>query len=478
MAVASLVCPHCEKPVELQVSGVTRSRPCPECGEMLMLQVAEKGNKTKRRALLMGGGTPKVEAERSINLRTTKKLAHDPLATPAVAAKAPILDTADALPPPPTPKSHRARAFEPKLIMADYKSPPSSPDKESGTEKNTIAGDRVPTTDSLPRPMVLEPSHEPQLLFGDAFDRMRMDPEVREFRHRLIMGSSVVAFVIMVVLLVHYFSGSPRLAKIIVEKPSEVQTLIPQEPEQAPVPPGSLVFKPPGKEDFQKATTGLTDASPRSSNPLSMDAALSIEVLRKFLSAKTWKERLQWVRPTTNIASMMETFYSKHADGPVFFENIVESPTDNAGFYEHTVVLQGGGIRQVSVEKIDKGHRVDWISFVGASEMSWSEFKNEKPTSPVVMRVMVANGFYYENQFGSPQVLKCLELRTISEPGAEMIYGYLEKGSAMTRQIEYWISQNKEVAIPLTLRLKYPTNAPSDRQVWVTEIVRQGWLPD
>jgi len=478
MAVTSLVCPHCEKPVKLQVSGVTRSRPCPECGEMLMLQVAEKGNKTKRRALLMGGGTPKVDAERPINLPTAKKQPGEPLANQATPAKAPTQDSADTLSSPPKAKSQRARAFEPKMIMADYKSPTSTTDKEPHTEINTSGGDRIPTTDSLPRPMVLEPSHEPQLLPGDAFDRMRMDPEVKEFRRRLIMGSSAVAFVIVLVSVFHYFSGAPREAKINVVTPVEEPVFMPPEPEQDPVAAGSLIFKPPGKEDFQKATTITAEASPRSSTSLSMDASLSVEVLRKFLAAPTWKERLQWVRPTSNIAAMMEGYYRKHADGPVLFESIVEAPTDKDGFYEHTVVLQGGVKRPAFVEKSARGHRVDWISFVGAGEMSWSEFKNEKPTSPILMRVMVTNGFYYEHQFGSPKVLKCLELRTISEPGAEVIYGYLENESAMTRQIEYWLRQNKDAAIPLTLRLKYPTNSPSDRQVWVTEIVRQGWLPE
>ncbi|MCB1209656.1 MAG: hypothetical protein KDK97_10035, partial [Verrucomicrobiales bacterium] len=53
MPVTRITCPHCESAVELQVSGVTRSRACPKCGEMVILQVAEKDQKVKRRALLM-----------------------------------------------------------------------------------------------------------------------------------------------------------------------------------------------------------------------------------------------------------------------------------------------------------------------------------------------------------------------------------------------------------------------------------------
>ena len=53
MPVAALVCPHCEHPVELQVTAVTRSRPCPSCEKHIMLQFAQKQGKMKRKALLI-----------------------------------------------------------------------------------------------------------------------------------------------------------------------------------------------------------------------------------------------------------------------------------------------------------------------------------------------------------------------------------------------------------------------------------------
>lgn len=60
MPVVSLVCPHCESPVEIQISAVTRSRHCPHCGKTLMLQVAEKGTGALRKALLVA---PKPAAD-------------------------------------------------------------------------------------------------------------------------------------------------------------------------------------------------------------------------------------------------------------------------------------------------------------------------------------------------------------------------------------------------------------------------------
>lgn len=60
MPVVSLICPHCETPVEIQITAVTRSRHCPDCGKTLMLQVAEKGTGALRKALLVA---PKPAAD-------------------------------------------------------------------------------------------------------------------------------------------------------------------------------------------------------------------------------------------------------------------------------------------------------------------------------------------------------------------------------------------------------------------------------
>ncbi len=53
MPLQKTVCPHCEKNVEFNVTSVTRSRDCPECGKPILLQLASKGAGQKHKALLM-----------------------------------------------------------------------------------------------------------------------------------------------------------------------------------------------------------------------------------------------------------------------------------------------------------------------------------------------------------------------------------------------------------------------------------------
>lgn len=64
MPAVLFVCPHCEKQAEVQVTSVTRSRPCPHCSEFVVLQVSCKDRKSKRRALLIAPpGSPVVADE-------------------------------------------------------------------------------------------------------------------------------------------------------------------------------------------------------------------------------------------------------------------------------------------------------------------------------------------------------------------------------------------------------------------------------
>lgn len=438
---------------------------------MLMLQVAEKGKKARRRALLMGGTLPEVPVERTISLPIDKLPPEPPetASTPPLAS-APIIES-EALPPAAS-KSQRATAFTPSR-SAEAPTLAAGPGLIDADEEA-----RPPTTGSLPRPLVLEPSHEPQVLAGDAFDRMRMDPEVKEFRRRLITGTSFVAVILVIVILVNWLAGgsleeAPAKASTAATEDGAPAVTAPEHDEPPPVPAGTLVFKAPGRGEFQRVEASGTGLS---SSQMSMEASLSAQVLRQFLAAPTWKERLAWCRPLPGLEEQMQAFYAAHADGPVPFDNIIESREVDGGFFQHTVVFEGGGRRQAHVQQTPKGARVDWASFVGAGEMNWSDLLAQRPAAETLVRVMVKEGFYYENQFGSPRILKCLELRNVAEPGAPMIHGYVDRNSSVALKIEAWQRQAEGVDLPMVLRLKYPVDSRSDRQVWVADAICKGWL--
>lgn len=346
-------------------------------------------------------------------------------------------------------------------------------------------GEAPTTTTTLNRP---EPSHEPQPLPGDVFERMRMDPEIHQFRQRLVIGSIVVGVIVLLLVGLFLFQsskeqeaketfvaanggeatfsdvtkkGNPEGAGISMVTPVETQP---------PVNPGSLVFRPLGSNELKTA-----QSQPAVEVVNLAKLADAEEALRKFLQATDWKQRVLLVRNKLRAAPLMDIYYSNNADGPMAFDSIIEGVEVSPEFAKFVVVFQGGLRRTAIVEHTNVGPRVDWESFVGAGEMAWSAFLEAKTATPKLFRVLVSPAGHFENQFGDPSVLKCYSLRNISEPGAKVVYGYVDKTSALAKELDYYLQQSGDETVPMILQLKFPMDATVDFQVWIQQFVQEGW---
>ena len=407
MPLVSVVCPHCESAIEFQVTHVTRSRPCPECGNVVMLQVAEKSARVKRKALLM--------------------------------------------------------------------------DTQVKTETDTQDGSR---TSDLP--------YEPQPLTGEAFDRMRMDPEIQRMRQRLVTGGAVVLGLVVIAAVLHFTGVFERLAakKEFEEKfgtkgesgllpGSEGESFgysvaQPKKPEPAPEPEpppvsGKLVFS--GLERTKdKSRTPAKDKKEPFSDQRS--------VVENFLKAGSLDQRRMWVADRQAVEPLMVDYYQKRGDHAVRYSRLGTSSSAGQRASEHEVVLETGEVRLATVVEDGDGFRLDWPSFVAWGEMSWEDFRAAKPVAPVLMRVKAAPGGRFENQFGDPSWLRCVNLTHVDDPSGAIVFGYVEKTSDLGRKVDYWLSLGDGQPMPMTLRLKYPADAFSDSQVWITEVVSVGWVVD
>ncbi len=366
-------------------------------------------------------------------------------------------------------------------------------EKSTKTKRRALLMNQAepPTTTSLTRSK-LASSQEPQPLPGDAFERMRMDPEIQTFRLRLLLGVSLVAGVVIILLVLSLYqaaqeqeamkqsfgsvdakTASAEAGKDGAAKSSSITSMIPPDEVMPPVTTGNLVFRPPGSEELKMASAA-PDRSDSTENLARLAAAE--EVLGKFLQAENWMQRLLLVRNQLRVASLMSIYYAKNADGPMLFDSIVEATELSPQFSEHVVVFEGGGRRLATVEQTAQGPRVDWESFVGAGEMAWSDFLETKPAVPKLFRVLVSPAGHFENQFGDPALLKCYSLRNISEPGAKVVYGYVDKQNPLAKELDYWLQQNNDATVPITVRLKFPLDALVDFQVWISHVVHAGWV--
>ena len=90
--------------------------------------------------------------------------------------------------------------------------------------------------------------------------------------------------------------------------------------------------------------------------------------------------------------------------------------------------------------------------------------------------VLVSPAGHFENQFGNPAALNCYSLRNISEQGAKVVYGYVDKSSSLAKELDYWLQQSDDATVPMVLRLKYPFDSAVDFQVWIHQFVQAGWV--
>src|SRR4051812_28824512 len=58
MALRQIKCPHCEHEVELDVTSVTESRECPNCGKPIVLQLSTKQKRARRTVLMVPSVDP------------------------------------------------------------------------------------------------------------------------------------------------------------------------------------------------------------------------------------------------------------------------------------------------------------------------------------------------------------------------------------------------------------------------------------
>lgn len=343
--------------------------------------------------------------------------------------------------------------------------------------------------DQAPEEKVSELPYEPQPLTGEAFDRMRMDPEIQRMRSRLIVGGLAVFGLVALAAILHFTGLLDKLSakKEFADKYGNVEqtaTVAQDEafgfsvPEKKSEVPDEMPERPiSGKLIFSGLDRGPSEGG-RIKGAKSTPFSDQRIVLENFLNAPDLNQRLPWVANRSVVEPAMKQYYQKRGDRPVDFDRLGKSSTAGDVATEHEVVLSGGEIRLATVVETPEGYRVDWPSFVALGEMEWSDFLAAKPSQPVLFRIKASPGGHFENQFGDPSWFRCVNLTHIDDPTGGIVFGYVEKSSNVGREIEHWLDLSGGQPIPLTVRLHFPSDAFSDKQVWITELVSSSWVTD
>ncbi|WP_029190464.1 hypothetical protein [Verrucomicrobium spinosum] len=442
MPLARLDCPHCESPVEVNVTTVTRSRECPSCGRMIMLQFTTKTSRVKHKALLtnlmeMGeGGSVAVMAKAS----SRPVVAAQPASSIAVAAPVKAV-----VPPPARPVA------VPAMAVAVTPAP-----KPATAQVLVPAADLPPV---MPRP-----------LEGDLRNRLEHDPEVKSSARSLIWGLGIVLFLLAIAVLGKTQNWWDEVARgwEVFHATYMKEQLIPS----APASSGS------GAERKDGSDSG----APVKASSWNREQEEAMTTLKSFLAAKDLDERKKFMRDASVLEKSLKDYYSRQSDGPVPFSRVelVEAEPQGPHTYLFAVVDAEGNRRNAMTLRPEPGapYVVDWGSFVLYSEMDWAKFMAEKPTRPVYFRLQVVPAEHYNYNFPDSQRMLCLKLVNPAQKGAPELYGYCVRTSTVGRTLEYLTKKNFGEATAMIVKLRYPSPEESDsvNQVWIDEVVTEGWI--
>ena len=195
-------------------------------------------------------------------------------------------------------------------------------------------------------------------------------------------------------------------------------------------------------------------------------------IARQFLEAKSVEDMLPLVRDRAKVEPKMRAYYTKgvkpaglgqfNTSGSVVYRGNLSAVSVRTGDFE---------IKQLAFIRTPEGLKIDWESYVGWSEMSWTRFIEEKPENPVLFRTKLVKTDYYNFQFSSDVEWRSFQLTSVDDEST--VYGYVKVGSELERKLT---PENPTDVSLMTLKLKYPAGPKQRNQVLIDSVVADGWV--
>ena len=161
-----------------------------------------------------------------------------------------------------------------------------------------------------------------------------------------------------------------------------------------------------------------------------------IGVVKRYLAANKWEDRLSYVLNPENVQEQMESRYSNFR-GPRKFMEIRElsgNPLSTNGWMLVYVLFDRRpgvlGTEDVDdalffVLKTDEGYKIDWEASTIANPMTLSEFKARRPRTPVRLRIAAS----LNSDSGSTQLRDEFWFFNMDIPNQDFMTVLSEKGS-------------------------------------------------
>ena len=198
-------------------------------------------------------------------------------------------------------------------------------------------------------------------------------------------------------------------------------------------------------------------------------------VVQQFCAAPDPETLLRCVREPDRVAPLMKRFYNPQNPWiplPLGRRPDLSDLQIHRNFAVFQLPLTDYGTRPIALEQTPGGFLVDWESFVGYSDLSWTDLRRTRPRQPVTLRAVLKPSDYFNLDFPSSETHLCYQISDWNSD--HVLYGYVPVDSDILLQIRKILLN--EPAIHAVLRVRYPENSTNDRQLEITEVLEKGWI--
>lgn len=245
---------------------------------------------------------------------------------------------------------------------------------------------------------------------------------------------------------------------------------------------GSLIYHAATRRRSPELQAVAQAAIPQPPDPFNLEVSMNRETaaevwaaIEKFAAAPDIESLAPLIREPERVMPLIRKWYT---EGRVWEPFSFRRQTDIGHYtlfrrYVVVPVLTSDYLRfPIALERTPEGFRVDWESFAGYGEMTWPQFRRERPRQPVEMRAIVSPDSYYNRDFPSREEHQCFRLT--DKDNTETLFGYAPANGPVTLAILSALSGAPQMH--MVLRVRYPENSTDEKQIEILELIQNGWI--
>ena len=205
---------------------------------------------------------------------------------------------------------------------------------------------------------------------------------------------------------------------------------------------------------------------------------LARPVAVRFFSAASIDELLPVIRDRERVEPLLRSHYAARSPQPIAYRTI--NFTDAAHFAGRTFLrlaaeLPDGRFAGLTLEKADVRYLIDWESFVGYSEVDWTEFKRSAPNSGRVV-MLRANATFIERYAAPFDNRERYQSLVLESQDGQFLTGYRLRDDAALINLRAKVGAAGKNRYEVIVRVRYPQENWRRDDVEIVEIVQTGWV--